>query len=207
MKRIIRLDRPGLAMGMALLACPVSSAFALTVTAPGQVLMVDGTDNNVTVNVSAADVTFPLSQYDFGFLSGTTYTRITGSTGSYVFQGGDIINFALRDRGTDNAFGTPDDLIYDIANPLDYANQTYTVAIAASNSQNPVVTTPYYRSLLLTWDLNLDGSLDAGFDLAVTAPLLTNDGFAPTAVPLPAAAWLFGSGLLALVTPRRKRGH
>ena len=205
MKRMLRLDRAGFAMGMLLTVCPVSSALALTVTNPGQVLMIDGTDNNVTVNVAAADVTFPLGQYDFGFLSGTSYTRITGSTGSYVFQGGDIINFALRDRGADNVFGTFDDQVYDIANPLDYANQTYTITIAASNSQNPVVTSPYYRSLLLTWDLNLDGNPDAGFDLAVTSPLFTNDGFAPTAIPLPAAAWLFGSGLLAFSTLRRNR--
>lgn len=205
MKRKLHLDTAGFAMGVALLACPVSGALALTVTNPGQVLMIDGTDNNVTVNVSAADVTFPVGQYDFGFLNGSNYTLITGSTGSHVFQGGDIVNFALRDRGADNTFGTSDDQIYDIANPLDYANQTYTIAIAASNSQNPVVTSPYYRSLLLTWDLNLDSNPDAGFDLAVTSPLFTNDGFAPTAVPLPAAAWLLASGLLAIGTMRRNR--
>lgn len=204
MKRNTRFGWPHVIAGLVALACPVSSALALTINNPGQVLMVDGTDNNVTVNVSVADVTFPVSRYDFGFLTGSAYTRITGTTGSYTFIGGNVVNFALRDRGTDNTFGTSDDLVYSIADPLDYANQIYTVQIAASNSQNPVVTAPYYRSLVITWDLDRNGSVDTGFDLAVTTPLLTNDGFAPAAVPLPAAAWLFSAGLMGLGAIRRK---
>jgi len=163
--------------------------------------MIDGTDSNVTVDIAVADVTLP--QFDFGFVSGGNYTRITNFVGSWTFQGGNVVDFALRNWGADNTFGTGDDLIYDIANPLDYANQTYSVPIDPSHSQNPVVSSPYYRALTLTWDLNHDGVADTGFDLSVTTPLLTYDGMAP--VPLPAAAWLFGSGLLGLGALARRR--
>jgi len=193
------------AAGMLLLACPLSNAFALTVDGPGTVLMIDGIDSNVTVNVTAIDGTLPLAAYDFGFVTGTSYTRITSTFGSYVFNGGDVVNFALRNRGLDNTFGTGDDLIYSILDPADYANQTYLLAIAPSYSQNPVVSSPYYRSLLLTWDLDLNGLADTGFDLSVTTPLSSYDGMAP--VPLPAAAWLFGSGLLGLAAWARRRKH
>jgi len=190
-------------MGL-LLASHLSSAFALTVDGPGMVLMIDGTDSNVTVDVTAIDGTLPLTAYDFGFVTGSGYTKITSGFGSWIFNGGDVVDFALRNRGSDNTFGTGDDVLYSISDPLDYANQTYLLAIAPSNSQNPVVSSPYYRSLLLTWDLDLNGFADTGFDLSVTTPLSSYDGMAP--VPLPAAVWLFGSGLLALagVTRRKK---
>lgn len=189
-------------MGL-LLTSPLSSAFALTVDGPGMVLMIDGTDSNVTVDITAIDGTLPLGAYDFGFVTGSGYTKITSLAGSWVFNGGDVVDFALRNRGSDNTFGTGDDVIYSISNPLDYANQTYLLAIDPSYSQNPVVTSPYYRSLLLTWDLDLNGVADTGFDLSVTTPLFTYDGMAP--IPLPAAVWLFGSGLLGLMGIARRK--
>ncbi len=191
------------AAGMLLLTGPLSSAFALSVSGPGTVLMIDGKDSNVRVNITAVDGTLSFEAYDFGFLTGTGYTKITSTIGSYIFNGGDIVDFALRNRGLDTIFGTADDLIYNMANPLDYANQTYLLPIDPSNSQNPVVTSPYYRSLLLTWDLNLDGVADTGFDLAAVTSLKSFDGMAP--VPLPAAVWLFGSGLLGLGALLRRR--
>lgn len=193
------------AVGLALAVSPLSSALALTITAPGEVLMVDGVDGNVTVNVTAADGTLPLGTYDFGFLAGSSYTQITSTIGSHTFNGGDLVNFALRNRGADNIFGTGDDLIYGIADPNDYADQIYTIEINPANSQNPVVTSPYYRSLLLTWDLDRNGVMDTGFSLGVTTPLLSFDGMAPAVIPIPAAAWLLGSGLLGLGAAARRR--
>jgi len=184
--------------GLLLLSAPLSSAFALTVTTPGNVLMIDGVgDNNTTVQITALDATFPISQYDFGFLSGNSFTSITSTINwTYTFNGGAVVDFALRKIATNE--------IYDIANPLDYANQVYSLPINPSYSQNPVVTSPYYHSLTIAWDLNHDGITDPGFDFAVT-PLISNDGMAPAAVPLPAAAWLFGSGLLGLGALVRRR--
>ena len=193
------------AAAMLLLASPFSGALALTVDGPVKVLMIDGSDSDVTMDVASVDGTLPLGAYDFGFITGSGYTRITSRIGSYVFNGGDIVDFALRSRGLDNIFGTVDDRIFSISDPADYANQTYLSEIAPSFSQNPVVSNPYYRTLLLTWDLDLNGVADTGFNLSVTTPLLSNDGMMP--VPLPAAAWLFGSGLLGLAALARRRKH
>lgn len=196
--------------GMLLLAGPLSSVFAamvspLTVYTPGKVLMIDGTDSNVTVNVTVVDSTQPLVAYDFGFVTGSGYTRITSGNGSWVFNGGDIVDFALRSRGSDAMFGTGDDVIYSISNPLDYADQIYMGVIAASYSQNPVVSSDYYKTLKVQWDLNQDGTPDTGFALAVSTSPGSKDGMAPAPVPLPAAMWLFGSGLLGLISVVSRR--
>ncbi len=193
----------GPAAGVLLLVGPLSSAYALTVDGPGKILMIDGIDSNVTVRIKAIDGTLPLGAFDFGFVTGSSYTRITSINGSYTFNGGDIVDFALRNRGADTMFGTTDDLIYSISNPLDYANQTYLGLINPSFSQNPVVSSAYYRSLTISWDLDRNGIMDTGFDLVATTPLISYDGMAP--VPLPAAAWLFGSGLLGIGTLMRRR--
>ena len=184
--------------GLMLLVSPLSSAFALTVTSPGPVLMIDGVgDNNTTVQITALDATFPISEYQFGFLTGGGFTSITSLLDwTYTFNGGDVVDFALREIASDT--------VYDIADPLDYANQIYSFSIDPSNSQNPAVTRPYYHALTIAWDLNHDGYADPGFGFAIT-PVLTNDGMAPTVVPLPAAAWLLGSGLLGLGALTRRR--
>ena len=203
MKHGIFNSRSGAWLMGLLLTSPLSSAFALTVDGPGMVLMIDGTDSSITVDVTAIDGTLPLTAYDFGFVTGSGYTKITSGIGSWIFNGGDVVDFALRNRGSDNTFGTGDDVLYSISDPLDYANQTYLLSIAPSYSQNPVVSSPYYRSLLLTWDLDLNGVADTGFDLSVTTPLSSYDGMAP--VPVPATVWLFGSGLLGLMGVARRR--
>lgn len=165
--------------------------------------MVDGTDKNVTVKVKVVDGTIPLGQYDFGFVTGGSYKKITSTSGSYTFQGGDLVDFALRDRGSDKKFGTGDDVIYSISNLVDYADQWYYLPIDPSYSRHPVISSPYYHELVLAWDLNRDGILDTGFDIAASTPLSSKDGVAPA--PLPDAAWLFGSGLLGLIGVARRK--
>ena len=195
--------------GSLLLASPLSSVYAalltpdLAVNGPGLVLMVDGSDSNVTVNISALDGTLPVATYDFGFVTGGGYNRITSAIGSYTFAGGAMVDFGLRDRDLDNTFGTGDDIIYSISNPADYANQWYYTPITASSSQNPVVSSPYYHTLALLWDLDRNGVMDTDFDIGVSTPLTGTDGVMP--VPLPAALWLLGSGLLGLAGSLRRK--
>ena len=188
-------------VGLGLLASPLYGAYAaITVTSPSTVEMIDGYDSGNSVTVGVADLTFPITGYDFGFVSGGTYTNIATFTGSYTvagthtFTGGTMVDFALRD--------TTSGMVYDIANPADYADLTYSFPIDASSSQNPVVTSPYYHVVSFNWN-NVPGGV-TGIDFALT--LQPGDGMTPSVVPLPAAGWLFGSGLFGLgAMLRRKR--
>ena len=149
-------------------------------------------DRVATFNI---DGTSHLSEYDFGFVDENGFTPIALSPagpssvfGSYRFEGGSLVNFALRESVSGS--------IYSIADPLDYADQLFLDPIDPSRSVNPPVSYTYYNSLLLEWDLDHNGSRDVGYTL--TTANNPFDGLAPQSpapVPLPASFFLFGGGL------------
>jgi len=190
------------AAGMFWLFSSEPARAALIVTAPGPVEIIDGTDAGAGVVTFNIDLTIPLSGYDFGFMNGNSFVPIALAPsgpaslyGTYTFSGGDLVNFALESTSTNT--------VYTIADPSNYATQIYYNPIDPSHSVNPVVTTPYYNTLLLEWNL-LGGDFDPNIDpmLTLTQAINPYDGMAPV-VPLPASALLFGSGLFSLAGWRR----
>lgn len=174
---------------------------ALLVEQPGLVLFVDGADRGSQVRTFNFDWTFPADRLDFGFVENAGFTPIAlrpagpaSIFGTYTFTGGQLVDFALRDRHTGQWFT--------ISDPRNFATQYYFSEVHPSHSRNPVVTNPYYNALILQWDLaamGLDGHKPFGFTMTSTQNVW--DGMQP--VPLPAAAWLFASGVAALVGARR----
>ena len=187
--------------GTAALASSVSLPTEVYVTESSRVLMVDGKDRHSKVKIKVRLDAPQRSAFDFGFMSDGLYVPVTGMSrtrGRYTFAGGTVVDFALRNRGVDRLFGTPDDTIYRLSDSANYALQTYFKPVKFSKSRNPKVTQIYFRDLRLSWDLDLDGKPDVRTLLEFKRGKYDGMMPAPAAVPLPAALWLFGSGLLGL---------
>jgi hypothetical protein len=185
-----------------LVCAAATSAHALTVTTPGMVLMVDGKDSGTNDQTYNIDATLPVARYDFGFVSAGVFNPIALSPsgpaslfGTATFAGGSLVDFALRDN---LALGGPS--VFSISDPVDYADQVYLDPINPSWSKNPVVSTTYYHTLVLQWDLDRNGFTLSDPGLTMTFAVNPWDGMLPVGapVPLPAAAWLFGAGLAGL---------
>jgi hypothetical protein len=97
-------------------------------------------------------------------------------------------------------------VIYTIADPADYANQIFTIPIDPSHSVNPVVTSTYYNTLAIQWDLDGNGFnplQDAG--LTLTTAVNPYDGMMPAPVPIPTSMLMFGTGLVGVAGMGWKR--
>lgn len=190
-------------------ACSVSATSGLFINNPSGVLMVDGADRNSSVTIRVRLDSSSRAAFDFGFTEAGRYVPVTGNSragGTYTFSGGDIVDFTLRYRGADGLFGTSDDSVYRLSDNANPARQHYFAPINPSKSRNPGTTQAYFQDLRLSWDLNQDGKPDARALIEFKGR--KSDGMLPVtaAVPLPAAAWLFGSGLLGLMATLARRG-
>lgn len=190
-------------------ACTVSATPELFVNNPSRVLMVDGADRNSSVTIRVRLDSPSRAAFDFGFTEAGQYVPVTGKSrvgGTYTFSGGDIVDFTLRYRGADGLFGTSDDSVYRLSDNANSARQHYFAPINPSKSRNPGTTQAYFQDLRLSWDLNQDGKPDARALIEFKGR--KSDGMLPAtaAVPLPTAAWLFGSGLLGLMATMARRG-
>lgn len=177
---------------------------------PGLVLMVDGKDPNASVAFEIMGRRFG-SGLDFGFMLGDTFSSL-GSGGrqneTLVFSGGTTVDFAVRSNGADKRVGTSDDQIFRLSDSAHFVNQYYSGAISPWKAVNPEQAETYYRNLTMLWDLDHNGSTDLKITLQARG---SYDGMqfvaAATPVPLPAAVWLLGSGLISLLGIARRRKH
>lgn len=163
----------------------------------GPVVIVDGKDRDATVHLHVKLKGNKRHDFRFGYFDTSGFRPLTGwgdRTGVNI-AGGSIVDFALVNKGADGSFGTSDDKYYRLSDAADYADLYYRRPIGAHKSRSPVVADPYYNRLLIAWDIDKDGARD----ISVMLRARGFDGLSPTAVPLPAAVWLLGSGLLAVI--------
>ena len=199
-------------LGHGSLAVASSLPMPLTVNEPGSVLMVDGKDKDMGVDIHIRGGRKLFAQgFDFGFMEESVYTPLQSSwcaTGNYQFAGGSTVDFTLRSKGADGIFGSADDDYFRLSDAADFADQFYFGPIDSARSRNPNTNETYYRKLVLVWDLDHDGSRDFSVTLKAgkSSGGMMPSGISSTPVPVPAAAWLFGSGLMGLAAvARRKR--
>lgn len=200
-------------------ASPVSPSYLYT-NVPTKVLIVDGRDSDSSVSLRFWLSTPSRAAFDFGFMHNNAYVSMMGeyrTQGDYTFLGGSLVDFALRNYGSDRLFGTTDDFIYRLSDNAGYVRQHYFAPIDPSHSSHPAVTTNYFQNLGLSWDLDLDGYFNAHallefkgspYDGMMSSCLSGGPSPCPgevTPVPVPGAIWLLGSGLIALTASLRRR--
>jgi len=150
------------------------------------------TDTNQTVNLNISAVNGPIANFGVTIFSG-----MDTNTGSYSHHG------AWNDPDSLNAFGLPDGHAYDLDNPFGTTGLTHmkydgTVDSTAGGTISfDAVAGEIYTIYLggnggLHWNQQHDN-----YVLDITT--------SPSAVPVPAAAWLLGSGLIGLFSYGRRK--
>ena len=187
-------------------ACSVWDVPGLTVDGPLSVMMIDGADRNSTVKVKVRIDHPKKSGFDFGFVGGASYTPITGKSrvrGSYIFAGGAVVDFALRNWGSDHVFGTADDHVYSLSDGA--SRQYYFAPVVSSRYRDPKATPGDFQELRIDWDPDHDGKTD--LETWIEVKRSRYDGIVPAIapVPVPSTMWLFGSGLLGLAGALMRR--
>lgn len=189
-------------------ASTVWSVSGVLVNDPLPVLMVDGADKNTDVRINIQLESLRRSSFDFGFVKDGSYIPIASHMRvheSYKFIAGDVVDFAIRNWGSDHVFGTTDDLVYRLSDSAGYARQYYFGLVGSAGSRDSKAAQSDYRELRIDWDVDRDGKADVETWIGVKRH--GHDGITPAAapVPVPSAMWLFGSGLLSLAAALRCR--
>jgi hypothetical protein len=163
-----------------------------------RVLLVDGNDDtNVEVGLSSADV------WD-GY-----YLKYSVNNGSWVdvkdfgydlFTGGDVLDFALVGSGGSAEFYV---LSEDKIDDGFSATMTFLGELDPSNAQQPIMDSPYYKDLFITWDVESYGITWSNSFTLTGWGQGSNDGVAP--VPEPGTLLLLGSGLIGLAYLKRRK--
>ncbi len=182
----------GLMVSVFFLFLPVNFAFALLVTDPGGVIMVDGKDADNMVSGVGIQINGSVP-YNFGFVDGTGFNEIVPSTNLFgtwgAFAAGQVVNFALQKVGNGD--------IFSLADPADYADKIFLHLV----DNSPQIPTPnvsaYYNTLIINWN-----EVPGKFSVSIAHVGSAFDGVAP--VPIPSAALLFGTGLIGLIAIARR---
>lgn len=178
---------------------------ALVISHPGLVTISDGVDQGALVNLQISARWLCKTGYEFGYLDGGIFSSIgDGSSGTrnQTFHAGAVVDFALRNNGADGIFGTPDDSLFKISDAASHVTQSYSNPLSGLKSGD----TALFSQLMLGWDTNQDGTNELTVMLK-SCKCTVGMFYTATAtpVPVPAALWLFGSGLAGLFAFVRRR--
>ncbi len=187
----------------ALCVCSVrGTAHAAPLTIPSVPIMVIDTwnDNDTTVRLS---YTNDVPGFDFGYLDKDSLFITLVEAGyqdsrSSVWNGGDIIDFAIRNAGNGAVYSLGD------SNGVNYATLVFSGDVSASYAENPERISDYWDTVNIRWGIptGIDGVGTQNFDTAV-ARGGDGDGLAP--VPEPATMSLLGMGVLGLLGLKRRK--
>ena len=193
------LKVPLVLLAVVLLCLPVNSAFATVVQ------MVSGTGNLASDSISGVGLQFTggSSGVEFGYTSNlksafqsilTAAIPLGGGnyfgSGTAKFTAGEIVNFALRVGGTGGS-------IY-LMSSQPVSSLNFFQQVLGAPSPTPTGGA-FYNTLTINW-VGLSSPLTFASSVVDVGSSL--DGGRP--VPIPAAAWLFGTGLIGLVVLARR---